>query len=905
MNCQNNIEKIKDVAQSEEFYYQKLQDVFEKFKNYQIPQDNLENLIKNLDFKPFSFDEYLKNNSNFNEFIVLMGQLIAMSDLNGYKKQEWNLYEDKRVIARAGVRQNDWVRNLLNYKLEGSVENLTNSVKNALLFIDFPQNNLTQLSINHKKLVASNLLNLPFDEDTYFEQLTYYFKDELAKYELKNQKNFGLLLSLFLYCEEVRSLWDKNFDYWLVGSSWDGVDKTDEFIQNGIWENGFDDEYLDRVKSAKVGDKIAIKSSYTKTKNLPFDNQNKAVSVMKIKAIGEVVNNPKDGKRLEVYWDNSFEPKEIFGFSYRNTMSKIDKEKWKEPIKWIFEGKEQDDFFNIDTKEDKMNETQREKNFKDWLKTTVDTTAPISSYPIALKRLLPEKLVEFGEVEYPNLFLCTDREYLKNIQNRLLKNGDLHQFNIETQSRVPSAAISKYIEFLEFSSKMILTEQTQPLNQILYGPPGTGKTYNTINKALEIIDGIVPDDRADAKAKFEEYKKAGQIEFITFHQSYGYEEFVEGIKAKTTDKGIEYKIEPGIFKKLSKQAKENYENSQKSLEKLIQEKSLQQKIEQFLNDSLEEQRDFTKTKGGKFKIKDIRDTSVFVFTEDSNYNENILELDIDELFKILDSDIDFKTSRQLAKDVFKINNQRQKDTYYFSMYKEFKKQKFDVVEEEKVEEPLKNHILIIDEINRGNISKIFGELITLIEPSKRIGADEEIKVKLPYSNDDFGVPSNLYIIGTMNTADRSIALMDTALRRRFDFEEMMPKSELLENIRVDDIDIKQLLETINKRIEYLYDRDHTIGHAYFMSLKDEKITDKKAELDNIFKNKIIPLLQEYFYDDWEKILMVLGDGFVQKSEIKSDIFDYKQDDYLEDEKFVYTIKENFDFSKLNNDNKRV
>lgn len=464
-------------------------------------------------------------------------------------------------------------------------------------------------------------------------------------------------------------------------------------------------------------------------------------------------------------------------------------------------------------------------------------------------------------------------------------------------------AIKKYIQNnCAYQEQRILQNktvknswQTQPLNQILYGPPGTGKTYNTINKALEIIDGIVPDSRTKIKERFEELKKAGQIEFITFHQSYGYEEFVEGIKAKTTDKGIEYKIEPGIFKKLSKQAKENYENSQKSLEKLIQEKSLQQKIEQFLNDSLEESREFSKTKGGKFKIKDIINTSIFIFTEDSNYNENILELDIDELFKILDSDIELKTSRQLAKDIFEINNQRQKDTYYFSMYKEFQKQEFDVAEDEKIEEPLQNYILIIDEINRGNISKIFGELITLIEPSKRIGADEEIKVKLPYSNDDFGVPSNLYIIGTMNTADRSIALMDTALRRRFDFEEMMPKPDLLENIRVDDIDIKQLLETINKRIEYLYDRDHTIGHAYFMSLKDNP---SLSELENIFGNKIIPLLQEYFYDDWEKILMVLGDGFVQKSEIKSDIFDYKQDDYLEDEKFVYAIKENFDFGNF-------
>lgn len=152
----------------------------------------------------------------------------------------------------------------------------------------------------------------------------------------------------------------------------------------------------------------------------------------------------------------------------------------------------------------------------------------------------------------------------------------------------------------------------------------------------------------------------------------------------------------------------------------------------------------------------------------------------------------------------------------------------------------------------------------------------------------------------MNTADRSIALMDTALRRRFHFEEMMPKLDVVKHITVKNIEIYKLLDNINKRIEYLYDRDHTIGHAYFMGLENLNEDKKKVELDNIFRNKIIPLLQEYFYDDWEKIRMVLGDGFIKKEEFESSIFDeeFRSTDYIEGEKFKYTISKDFDYSKL-------
>ena len=193
-----------------------------------------------------------------------------------------------------------------------------------------------------------------------------------------------------------------------------------------------------------------------------------------------------------------------------------------------------------------------------------------------------------------------------------------------------------------------------------------------------------------------------------------------------------------------------------------------------------------------------------------------------------------------------------------------------------------NYILIIDEINRGNVANIFGELITLIEKDKRLGEKEQLTVKLPYSNEEFGVPSNLYIIGTMNTADRSVEALDTALRRRFSFEEMMPKPNLLENYKIkngnnDLCSFKDILNTINSRIEVLKDRDHLIGHSYFMiKVKDDQgneidkesfnLNDEndKKMLISIFFDKIIPLLQEYFYGDYEKIQMILGDGFVVK-----------------------------------------
>ncbi|MBQ9594786.1 MAG: AAA family ATPase, partial [Synergistaceae bacterium] len=178
--------------------------------------------------------------------------------------------------------------------------------------------------------------------------------------------------------------------------------------------------------------------------------------------------------------------------------------------------------------------------------------------------------------------------------------------------------------------------------------------------------------------------------------------------------------------------------------------------------------------------------------------------------------------------------------------------------------PEENYVIIIDEINRGNISKIFGELITLIEDTKRAGAAEAMEAVLPYSGEPFSVPQNVYILGTMNTADRSIAMIDTALRRRFEFAEMMPDSRILESIGagkivlgVEELNVARMLDIINTRIEYMFDREHTIGHAFFTKLADNPSVETLAA---IFEKNVIPLLQEYFYEDYEKIQLVLGDN---------------------------------------------
>ncbi|MFH5205716.1 McrB family protein [Campylobacter coli] len=425
------------------------------------------------------------------------------------------------------------------------------------------------------------------------------------------------------------------------------------------------------------------------------------------------------------------------------------------------------------------------------------------------------------------------------------------------------------------------------LNQILYGSPGTGKTYHTIDKALEIL-GENLKSRDEKKAKFDEYVKNGQIVFITFHQSYGYEEFVEGIKPMMSNgansRELKYEIKDGVFKDICNKALENYENSNLNTEELREKIKLREKVEKFLNRLLETNEPISKTKGGNFFINSFNNNTIEIYSEDVERFDGIFKLSLSTFITLLKSNIEFNSAVEMFKKVFDRDYADRTHTYYFNLvnkFKEYEKQAVLKTEDNKISSnSLNSYIIIIDEINRGNVSKIFGELITLIEPSKRIGESEELKVTLPYSGKKFGVPKNVYILGTMNTADRSITSLDTALRRRFEFVEMIPDVNKLSD-NCEGVDLQKLLEAINTRIEYLLDREKTIGHAFFIGVENLE------DLKKVFQNKIIPLLQEYFYNDYALISAVLNDnGMIYKDK--------------EDDKYLQKIKnlDNVDSDKV-------
>ncbi|WP_276530866.1 AAA family ATPase [Aestuariivivens sediminis] len=539
---------------------------------------------------------------------------------------------------------------------------------------------------------------------------------------------------------------------------------------------------------------------------------------------------------------------------------------------------------------------------------------------------------------------------------RTEKSGMLRHNNKDFERAVFDKAFRS-----QFINTTSMEYENRVLNKILFGPPGTGKTFNTVNEALKIVDqNFYQENENDRKALNKRFKELliknwdktdGQIAFCTFHQSFSYEDFVEGIKPKTNEKKeVFYEIEDGVFKKICQLA-----DSSISAVKMKKEGKLSWNEETFRKASFYKLSLGDSTKSEDKAIYDycIENNVIALGYGNDNDFSGLSEGQITE--KCEDLDLESNAAQSLnyfihyikngnyvvigsgnkyVRALAKVNGDYMYDPTTPIRYNHFRKVEWIFKDENipieeiynrglsqqtiyKLDEhglkkdffvnhgqniepeakKIKDYVLIIDEINRGNVSSIFGELITLIEKDKRAGGNEELEVTLPYSKDPFKVPHNVYIIGTMNTADRSIEALDTALRRRFSFDEKPPQPNLIltegnsgkVNGMVDGINLKTLLERINNRIEKLIDKDHKIGHSYFLKV------NSKESLVHCFENEVIPLLEEYFFGDYGKIGLVLGDSFIAKDD--SEAFEFANfDGYDTDissdlkERSVYKIR---------------
>ena len=505
-----------------------------------------------------------------------------------------------------------------------------------------------------------------------------------------------------------------------------------------------------------------------------------------------------------------------------------------------------------------------------------------------------------------------------------------------------------------------------PENIILYGPPGTGKTYSTATEAVRLCGEEVPEDREALMQVYQQLLAAGRIEFVTFHQSMSYEDFVEGRQPETrsdedadgTSAGFRLETIPGVFRRIARRAETSLgqpagsdaitiakrhvfkmsigEASNPEDDHLFEEALADgyallgwddidwtdekyAERDAIINECKAQGHTNVDAQSGRVQMPDV-------FRNSARKGDIVIVSKGNSLFRAIGEftgDYEFHPQpeggyahrravhwRWVDREGLPVNEIYTRNFSRKTMYQLDGSELITPAVERYLNSPQTDvptepepFVLIIDEINRSNISKVFGELITLLEPDKRLGHPNALTVRLPYSGDKFGVPSNLHILGTMNTADRSIALLDTALRRRFTFREMMPDSSLLTAAGEKcGLDLPRILDTLNNRIEYLYDREHQIGHAYFLNCAS------RGDLDAVMRHKVIPLLAEYFFEDWGKIAAALGDaashdgeingGFLKRSVLKAPPGLEDGDDLPRFRWEVRSEDEGFDYGKL-------
>jgi 5-methylcytosine-specific restriction protein B len=891
------------IINEEEFFFLKGQIALNEWIEFQII-DELKDKIINISGDYDLIQNTAKEDPDVNNILQLLLEIISYCDEKAKDKNIHNKYDDKRTIAQANVRMNIWIEKLILLKLIPE-KSLTGSTKNAFDYLKKPFENCTILSENHRELISHSLFKSnAYNPNSFVNELKNYFQ----QYELivKNSDNYTYLLSCLVY--ELAGDWQEEV-VGLIAS--DGTDWKDEVIEE---MEDFDATIL-------------------------WNNRRPSGTNTTLKFLRNII---KDGNTFNLYYGvKNYVYYRAVVSDFAESQEELDTKKWVDKYK----------IHNYDS------------DFKKY--TDGSKSAKIIFLVKSLEKITP--------IPYSSFKLYNNFQFPT-------------QSNLSPIKEEPSDLIISKMDHPQKGKNNSHSEPPKyPFNSILFGPPGTGKTFNTINKSLEILgEKFEGKTRKEIKELFDAKMKDGQIVFTTFHQSMSYEDFIEGIKPLKPVKGesIGYDIHNGIFKNIARDALLNLLPKDVHLnnaETISFENIYREYLESLRPLAGKNESVFKTISGYELIFSEIKGSTIITIFKWQDTAKTIpatqpFSVTKEKMRMLFEAGLDPGQITNLKKS-FEPFFQHNLSVYYavyahFYAFAQTKTGGKPLDELENVDEigyselmetwgmlskekkaamieQAERFLLIIDEINRGNIAQIFGELITLIEEDKRLGNKEALEVTLPYSKEKFAVPPNLYIIGTMNTADRSVEALDAALRRRFHFEEMPPKPELLNpynqlgmlwaetwiekdndrywddyntrekqitglpNFEInrdayialsqqwksdqlgewlaledyasvfsscitekpDGIRLDYCLSIINKRIEKLLDRDHQIGHSYFMGVSNLQ------DLKSIFQNKVIPLLQEYFFGDYGKIGLVLGKGFFQETEKSTDNIFADFDDY--------------------------